>query len=34
MSFIEINTKKTIQIAYPHNSAECFLISKYKQMYL
>ena len=23
MSFIEINTKKTIQIAYPHDSAEC-----------
>ena len=34
MSFIEINTKKTIQIAYPHDSAECSLISKYKQMYL
>jgi hypothetical protein len=34
MSFIEINTKKTIQIAYPHDSAECYLISKYKQMYL
>jgi hypothetical protein len=34
MSFIEINTKNTIQIAYPHDSSECSLISKYKQMYL